>query len=508
MFKLITQMILVVSIQLMTLSSINAEEASPSNNSDLQLTGFLSDFSAKNLPEGITINARNWTRWSQWQYFDPVVPGGDPDYNYFSNRFRFGIKARHKNLTAEASFQYVMQTSLPDDAVGSPGGALGLGAAYFGHNRTTSPDSLYVKYLNVGASNIAGSGISATIGRFDYGTGLEKMSGNAKIDWLKTVRLDARVIGGFGWSLFQRSFDGVKLAWDNDKGRLSVAGFRPTQGGFESDANKHISDINVISSAYTTNPNVLIPNSELQLFHYYFEDKREVGARVDNSGLSSLSGFQDIDIHNLGGHIAGAKNTENGVVDWLVWGIYQTGNWFGQDHAAYGIATELGFQFTGLAWKPWIRLGAYHGSGDDDANDNTHGTFYQMLPTTRKYTFTTSNNLMNNTDYFIQLLLSPLPNLSLRTDVHLLGLAESADRWYQGAGATQSRGTIQGFGGRASGGDDSLGTSVEFTASYQVSKDINLTAFYGHVFGNNVIQNNFADDEDLDFFFVEAAVSF
>ena len=484
-----------------------AVNAQTSDQQNLTPSTILEDFSKNYLPEGMTLYATNWLRWSEWRYFDPAAPGGDPDYNYFSNRLRFGLKYKKDFWNAEASFQYVKQWSLPDDASGIPGGALGLGAVYFQHNRSTAPDSLYVKYLNFTLENIADTGISATFGRFDYSGGLETLSNNPKIDWLKKVRLDARLIGGFGWSIYQRSFDGAKFQWDHDLGHLSVSGFRPTQGGFEQSAGKRINDIDVLATAYTFKPGKIIPDSEIQLFDYYYDDQRDIPVRADNSGIAPLH-RQDIAFHTIGGHFAGATTVGNGIADLLIWGAYQTGDWYEQNHRASGVAAEIGYQFMQALWKPWLRLGAFQGTGDDNPADNTHGTFYQILPTVRKYAFTTTYNLMNNEDYFIQLLLNPAKDLKVRADLHFLKLNESNDLWYGGAGATRSSGTFQGYAGRPSGGDDELGTSLELTAEYQLTHYMNLHAFYGHIFGDDVISNNFQDDDDFDFFFLEMTLDF
>lgn len=502
--KMIIKYVLVLAIGVFSVAAASAEQ---SYDKTPKLTGFLDDWSKTWLPEGVNLYAKNLFRWEGWQFFDPAAPGGDPDYGFLSNQFRFGLTVNQKKWQAEASLQYVKQAFLPDDASGMPGGALGLGAVYFGHNNSTDPDSLYIKYLNLGLLDIAGTGLNATVGRFDYSSGLETMSGVPKIDWLKMNRLDARLIGGFGWSIYQRSFDGFKLGWEHDTGHLSIAGFRPTQGGFEASANKHISEIDVLATAYTIKPGKLIPGSEIQFFDYYLNDERDISLRPDNSGAAPPA-RQDLSFHTIGGHFAGVKQLESGALDLLLWGAYQTGDWFEQDHSASGVAAELGYQFTNSIWKPWIRAGGYHGTGDSDPTDGTHGTFYQILPTVRKYSYTTAYNLMNNKDYFIQLLLSPHKKLNLRADLHYLKLEESADLWYVGAGATQAHGVIQGYSGRASGGDDYLGTSLEFTALYQFTDDINLHVFYSHIYGGDVVKNNFTDDEDFDYLFLETTIVF
>lgn len=473
----------------------------------VSLTGNLDDWSREYLPEGVSVYATDWLRWSEWRYFDPPVPGGDPDYGYFSNRLRFGAKVNRPDWQSEISLQYVNQAYLPDDASGTPGGGLGLGAAYYGLSQTSSPDSIYIKYLNLGLLNISGSGVNINAGRFDYSSGTEVKTGIAKLDWLKNTRIDARLIGGFGWSIYQRSFDGIKIDWKNNYGQLNVAAFHPTQGGFSASANNDIDEIDVVATAYTIKPGVIAENMEIQIFDYYLSDNRSIPTRPDNTGITTQT-RQDIAIHSVGGHLVSAKQIGMGTADFLLWGTYQFGDWFEQKHRAGGVAAEAGYQFDNLPWKPWFRTGAFYGSGDDNPADNTHGTFYQMLPTVRKYAFTTTYNLMNNEDYFVQLLLSPLKQLKLRTDIHYLRLAESSDLWYGGAGATVASGVVQGYAGRPSGGASELGTSLEFTLQYQVSNDINIEAFYGHVFGSDVVKQIFTDSSDFDFFFVESTVVF
>lgn len=155
-----------------------------------------------------------------------------------------------------------------------------------------------------------------------------------------------------------------------------------------------------------------------------------------------------------------------------------------------------------------IRAGFFRGSRDEAAGDGRHETFYQMLPTVRKYSYTTTYNLMNNTDRFVQVLFSPAAQLQVRVDFHILSLAESEDLWWQGAGATQSHGVIQGFSGRPSGGNRSLANSIEASASYQFSPMLGLHLFYGHMEGRKVIEQLFTNQDEFDLFFTEPNVRF
>jgi len=64
---------------------------------------------------------------------------------------------------------------------------------------------------------------------------------------------------------------------------------------------------------------------------------------------------------------------------------------------------------------------------DKDSTDREHGTFYQMLPTARKYAFFPLYNLMNNEDLFIQAIFKPKEAFTIRTDLHSLSLQNKHD---------------------------------------------------------------------------------
>jgi hypothetical protein len=126
-----------------------------------------------------------------------------------------------------------------------------------------------------------------------------------------------------------------------------------------------------------------------------------------------------------------------------------------------------------------------------------------MLPTARLYSFTTANNLMNSTDTFVELRLQPTAKLGVQLDVRNLRLSSSDDLWYSGAGATQDKGRIFGYSGRASGDHHRLGTAVEFAVRARLTDFLVAHAFYGHIFGGNVVRTTFSDSREFDFFFLE-----
>ena len=48
-------------------------------------------------------------------------------------------------------------------------------------------------------------------------------SSDKKIEWLKTQRIGDRLIGGFEWSHYGRSFDGVKVAREDNFSHVQAA---------------------------------------------------------------------------------------------------------------------------------------------------------------------------------------------------------------------------------------------------------------------------------------------
>ena len=138
-----------------------------------------------------------------------------------------------------------------------------------------------------------------------------------------------------------------------------------------------------------------------------------------------------------------------------------------------------------------MRGGYLYASGDDNPRDNRHGTFFPMVPTVRRYSFTTLYAPMNLRDAFVEVILRPAPKLRARADVRRLWLAEAADRWYSGSGATQRTGTFFGYAGRASGGHSDLGTVMEGALDLTLTRHWSLNGFAGALDGGAVVANLF-----------------
>lgn len=467
----------------------------------------------------VSFFGRNRTRYEAWNYF---ASANDNDYEFGANQLRLGFKWVHEIFNVNYTHQYTQLSNLP---TGTSAGA-GSGSLYFSNSRDRNSHGQFIKYLNLEIKQTRKllqkalpvdwdwaflRGVTESFGRFNYSSGNQMKSTDAKIDWLKSQRIADRLIGGFEWSHYGRSFDGWKAAREDNVSFVEIAGFSPTQGGFEERAHRDIQDVDVLALEANIKKDKLIPGMEEQFFYYNYDDHRNIAAttvRLDNTGRSIPSGTEsDVELHTFGGHLAGNYKVGDGIWDVMGWGAIQTGNWFELDHSAYAWAAETGYQFTKVPWAPWIRGGFNTGSGDDDVTDGDHGTFYQMLPTARLYSFSILYNMMNTEDAFVSLILKPQHNLTFRTEFHALDLSEKDDRWYLGSG-TMHNNVADDFAARASNGQSDLGEMADVTVIYNFNPDVTVMLYYGHFFGGDAVKRFFTTKRNCDMAYLELTVSF
>jgi hypothetical protein len=424
------------------------------------------------------------SRLESWSFFEPQPAGGDPRYTFLGNRLRLELQRRWRSIEVTGAAQHVGLLGLPADAAGP-------GALYFNQGgRRTAPQALYLRYLNVRLGDLL-RGVDLQSGRLPYASGAEAPSGVPKIESVKRQRLDARLVGEFEWSLFQRGYDGVRLDFTRPRWKATGVALKPTQGGFARAAGQTMADILVAGATFSTRP---LPGpgrrTQWQGFGLHYADHREVTDRPDNTGRTAPA--VDIAVTTLGGVLVGAYPTRSGEFDMFGWVAVQRGDWYGQDHAAFAVAGEAGYQWTRTRWQPWVRAGVVQASGDEDGSDRRHETFFPMLPTARRYSQTTAYTSMNLRDLFVQVMARPRQPLAVRFDLHRLDLASAPDLWYAGSGATLARGGAFGYAGRRSNGSTRLGTSFELSADYAVTRRWSINAFLSHMAGGPVVTGTFA----------------
>jgi hypothetical protein len=462
-------------------------------------------------PSHFKVAASARLRYELWNWFDPAGVGGN-SYGYF------GAQA-HANFTYDSrrwfdlrvDLQNTSLLGLPEESnAAAPLGDLGAGATYYAVH---GEGNLSRFFLNQGYVTFKSPGHAATYlraGRFEYTDGLETITGDPALDWLKRTRISSRLIGTFGFSHGGRSFDGVSGALDHAKVNLTALAVHPRQGGFESEGMPDIGNVDLAALTMTLKPGTLFPRGEVRLFVAYYGDERsprDTVIKSDNRPAPiRAADSAAISMPMIGAHLIKAFALGSGTGDALLWGVVQGGDWGQLDHRAYAIAAELGFQ-PRMAGNPWVRTGYYRGSGDDDPANGTHGTFVPVLTTVRQYAQFPFYNAMNLEDLFVQLHLRPIPGkLAIRTDLHRLWLTEPADLWYGGSGAGQQTRSF-GFGGRPSGGSRDLATLADLALTWDPTPRASVYLYFGHAFGGQVIDAIYGDS-GADFGYGEFTVRF
>lgn len=440
-----------------------------------------------------------------WDWF-----GSDPHgrYTFTGSLLRLGaaFKSPHNDLTLEISQPTLL--NLPKDAsLAPPFGQLGFGGAYRDANDSQQA-SLFIKQAFWRYKGVGDPSNSIRLGRFEFIDGTEVTPKDPTLAWLKRERIAHRLIGNFGWSHVQRSFDGGEFVHNTPGLNITAFAGMPTEGAFDLDGGATLADVKVGYLSVTKPLPGKKLKGEARLFALQYEDQRQGVVKADNRTPGERAGDLDpIKITTLGGHYLGVWDVGSGKVDGLVWGAGQFGDWGKLDHGAYAFAAEVGYQPKKTLWNPWFRAGFYRGSGDDNPKDGDHGTFFPVLPTPRVYARFPFFNEANLDDTFVQAIAHPDKRLTLRGDVHFLSLANRNDLWYGGGGAFQNE-PLFGYAGRPSNGSKYLATLLDLSADFQIRKNTTLSAYFGYAMGGNVIRNIYPSDPNGFLGYLEVAHKF
>lgn len=128
-------------------------------------------------------------------------------------------------------------------------GQLGLGGTYYAANKSSNPAAASFKQ-GFARYHWAQPDETLRLGRFEFFDGQETQPKDKTLAWLQTNRVAQRLIGNFGFSNGQRSFDGIgghygKGSWD-----ITGMAARSDQGVFNMNANPEL-NVDVQYLAYS-----------------------------------------------------------------------------------------------------------------------------------------------------------------------------------------------------------------------------------------------------------------
>jgi len=441
-------------------------------------------------------------RYEDWDFFQAK---GENSYGYSGSFLRLMFSQKKKTYDWAVEFAAPILLGVPNHAVQpAPLGQLGLGASYYAANHNDqNAASVFLKQAYL---RLKGEHSNARFGRFEFTDGGEVTPKDETLAIIKRDGISQRLIGTFGFADVQRSVDGAQYNYTNGSWNFTAFSGVPDRGVFQVDGWGWVKTP-VTYAALTRQAAFGASKAEWRVFGIYYNDDRGVLKTDNRTAAARANDPGGIDIGTFGGHYIQAIPTAAGIFDLLGWGVLQTGKWGLQTQRAGAGAAQAGFQPKIVhAVRPWVRGGYFYSSGDGNPNDNTHGTFFAILPTPRVYARFPFYNEMNNRDLFGELMLRPAKALTLRSDVHGVWLANSHDLWYSGGGAFQP--WTFGFSGRPSNGATGLATIYDISADYNWTRALSTGLYFGYAHGGAVIEHIFPADINSKFGYVEVNYRF
>jgi hypothetical protein len=221
---------------------------------------------------GITIQGSLRTRVEDWNWFQADT--GDNAYAYSGSLFRLSLSQSLESFDWQLEFAVPILLALPGNAVAAGAqGQLGMGASYYVANNKSKNAAM--PFAKQGFIRFKGGAKSFRAGRFEFLDGSEATPKNAKLAAIKRDRVVQRLIGNFGFSHVQRSFDGVQYLYSAPSGTFTFMGARPTRGVFQTDGWGEV-DTAFGYTAYTRPWSQAAYTSETRLMGIYYDDWRPV----------------------------------------------------------------------------------------------------------------------------------------------------------------------------------------------------------------------------------------
>jgi hypothetical protein len=347
-----------------------------------------------------------------------------------------------------------------------------------------------------------------------------------KIGRQELVYGDQRLVGHARWLNVPRTFDAVKVRYENPD--VSVDVFT---GGVVYTDNNNLNKSNsqdMFSGIYVTLPKV---SPDAVVDTYLLARNVARGIATDNwSGVPAPFRFPGAqDIYTLGLRFK-SKPSAPPPWDYTVEAMYQFGDRTAVfpgstvaaalaaprlDQSAYALIGTLGYNWPkGTFGSPRLALIASLASGDSNAADGTSHTFQNLFPSNHGlYGAMDLTGLQNARDLRLSYTIKPRSNLTLSVDANLQALDSSSDFWYNAAGAPRNfTGAAVGSGGgyriNPSYGR-SLGQELDATASWAVARGATLDAGVGHYFRGDYIKESLSavGSKDASYFYLQLSLN-
>jgi hypothetical protein len=345
-----------------------------------------------------------------------------------------------------------------------------------------------------------------------------------------------RLIGHLNWANEGRSYDGIKIRYDNKKS--AWVDFFAYQ--IQEDQTGGV-------SGQVGPPNNFLPGTKDELFWGVYSSFKVTDGIAIEPYLIIRNRSRDADGNRTGAVAAGEQRYTAGSrihgkkIPWLpgvdftfeqVWQFGKIEPGFGiaapatayrsQEISAFAGAWGVGYTFSNVAWTPRIGYDFVYASGDDNAGGGAraggrNSTFSQLYPTGHaRLGYMDFHGWQNIEDHQLHFSVKPTKKLLIKADLHFFSAAEDGDAWYTvGGTAPGARAAAPKFGGPAGSFDDEYGEELDITVKYKLLKNFGVVAGYSHYFIDDAIENivdrntgSVGNDGDTDWFYLQTTLKF
>jgi hypothetical protein len=320
---------------------------------------------------------------------------------------------------------------------------------------------------------------------------------------------DERLVGSFDWNNIGRTFDAVKLHFEQPK--FSVDAFASSVVNIYRDSFDQSDLFNgsethreqVFSGVYFNTSVIDFQTTDLYVLVLDQQNPLPTTPAITSPApFIGVSG-ERTDFVTLGARFHGDPKKLGGF-EYEGEFAFQTGNVRGLDLTAFAVHGGLGYNFLDCAWKPRIWAEYNFASGDEDPTDGDIQTFQNLFPTNHKfYGYMDLFSWQNIHDPELSLRVTPVKKVTVQVDGHAFWLATNEDVWYRANGVT----TVRPLNAAARNASTYAGSELDLTVVYAPCKQLALQAGYSHFFAGDYLRDTGAHD-DADFGYVMATLNF
>ena len=324
---------------------------------------------------------------------------------------------------------------------------------------------------------------------------------------------DNRLVADSRWGNFGRTFDAVRLRFEEPQYWIEGFAMRPVQiERHEFDASD--SEDNFFGGYFSTD---LVPKQTSD-FYVFYRDKNDHQPNLDPTNKIDPEGSWNGPAARFATIGARIKSKPEAFAPWDYTAelAYEAGDVYATDlnsarfHlSAFALHVAGGYTATQLPWKPRFGLEYDYASGDSDPTDRDSESFQNLFPSNHdKYGFMDEFSWRNIHDLRFQATARPAKKLELEFDFHAFWLADTHDFWYRSNGISTLRTkTPDGRDVRTIGASSFAGEELDLTATYDLAKGVKLQAGYSHFFAGPYLADT-GPSSDADFGYLMTTFSY